>query len=83
MIRDIIKGSLVLENETSNVVVVGKVTTTKLVDQKSSHIQPDFTNAFKSLYEEIVMSYISEPFLEIAMRTEVECLRRRWENRFK
>lgn len=54
-----------------------------LVDQSSQYPIKDFIPAFQRFYEGLVMSFISEGFLEIAKTEEVNCLRTRMENRFR
>lgn len=83
LLRGIIKGELVHNHATSNVVVHGQISASRLVDQVTTYVVDNFVTAFANFYEELVMSLISEPYLEIANELTVVCKRSRWESRFK
>lgn len=85
LLRQMIDGFLTQDSDdpSSNVVVKGEITKTRIVNQTSSKVYPDFINKFNEFYEDLVMSFISERNLEIAMDIQVDCMRTRWENRFK
>lgn len=78
-----------LQNAHTDSIIVAPVTHSEvtksalLVDQSSQYPIKDFIPAFQRFYEGLVMSFISEGYLEIAKTEDVSCLRTRLENRFR
>ena len=53
------------------------------MDQSSQYPAKDFIKAFQLFYEAMVMSFMSEEYMEIAKTDTVDCMRTRVENRFR
>jgi hypothetical protein len=84
LMRQAVQGYIQQDNVTFNVVTNSGITkTTRLVDQTTQWPVEDFGNAYQEFFQDLVLSYISEPFLEIAITNTVPCHRTRWENRFR
>lgn len=81
-LRDFIRGSLVKDNYTSNLVTQSFISKTRLVNPDTSEAAPNFLTTFQGFYEELVLSFLSEPYLEIANKQSVNCTKSRLENRF-
>jgi len=71
--RDILDGALVLDNATSNVVTYTKISTTRLANKTIAWAVDDLINTLHNFYEDLVMSFISEPFMEVSIDQEVNC----------
>jgi len=66
------------------IVTHSEISKTRLVDQDTQWPVADLgPHAFRSFFEDLAMSFISDPYFEIAKTEWVKCRRTRWENRFR
>lgn len=71
--RNILEGTLILDNSTSNVVTHTKMSPTRLANRKTAWAAADLVTTLHDFYEDLVMSFISEPFMEVSIDQEVDC----------
>jgi len=75
-------GDMVLDNQTMLPVARTQLTKTRLFIRIKKMPVANFTASFQRFYEDMVMSFISEPDFMIAKTETVKCKKRRRENRF-
>lgn len=81
--RSQVIGWMTRKNQTSPVITFSPITQTKLVDVMTAFPLDDLKVQFQSLFEEIVISLLSEDYLEISARDIVACQMSRYQNNFR
>ena len=75
-LRGVLEGSLVIDNSTSNVVTHTKMSPTRLANRKTAWPAADWVTTLNNFYEDLVMSFISEPFMEVSVDENVRCTKK-------
>ncbi|KAI5795266.1 hypothetical protein EDC01DRAFT_728137 [Geopyxis carbonaria] len=83
IVRDWISGDLTQKNTADGTVTHSKISSTQLVDQTTSWPYRDLPRDFTRFYENIVLSFLSEKYFEIALEERRTCPSSRYENLFQ
>lgn len=81
--RSQLVGWMTRRNKTSPVLTFSSITQTKLVDVNTAFPLPDLKQQFENMFQEIVISFLSEDFLEISARDVVPCEMSRYQNNYR
>jgi len=82
LLRSFLRGSV---EKTTDVFVITKsdISETRLMDARTSHPIPDLMGGVQSLFEEMLISLLSEPTLVVAETQDVPCLKMRTINTYR
>lgn len=81
--RKQVLGWMTQKNKTSPVLTFSDISQTKLVDPNTAYPLVDLKAQFQNFFEEIIITLLSEDFLEISEKKEVKCDRTRYQNNFR
>ncbi|RPA97607.1 hypothetical protein L873DRAFT_1690012 [Choiromyces venosus 120613-1] len=83
LVREMVNGYVNKTNSTEPPVTSTALSQSRLLNQTTSFTMPNFKGEFQKFFEEIVLSLLSEPFLEIGTTEVVPCKMTRFENIFR
>lgn len=83
LIRSQVAGWMTRKDQASPVLTFSPITQTKLIDVATAYPLADLKQQFENLFEEIVISLLSEDYLEISARDTVACEMSRYQNNFR
>lgn len=83
LVRGIVAGDVKKANSSDPPVTSTELSQTRLLDQSTSFTVPEFHRQFESFFEEIILSLLSEPFLEIGINATVDCKRTIFQNLYR
>ncbi|KAL7271987.1 hypothetical protein RUND412_005224 [Rhizina undulata] len=75
-----VEGKITRANQSAVSITFSNISQTKLYNQSASFVVPNFRTMVQNFYEEIVISLLSEPNMEIATEVSVQCLKHHYVN---
>lgn len=82
LVREVAHGYVNKTNSSDAPVTSTSLSKSRLLNQSTSFTVPDFKAEFQKYFEEIILTLLSEPYLEIGATENVTCRQTRFENIF-
>ena len=82
LVRQLAQGYVNLTNSKSTPITTTSLSKSRLLNNTNSFAVKNFHDEFQNFFQEIILTLLSEPFLEIGTTANVTCIRKRYENIF-
>lgn len=82
LVRQLAQGYVNLTNSNSTPITTTSLSKSRLLNKTDSFAVKNFHDEFQNFFQEIILTLLSEPYLEIGTTENVSCIRKRYENIF-